>query len=140
MNRRISLAGLASVVAEIPEIITVVRTYKEIDITQYLAAELPLVEIREPEEVPVAELTGQRALQSLEVTLKVWFVNWGDNPLAAYEELMRLLRNKIGANFTLAGETCATWITRISPIDGTMPVFWYEMGLTMHYYLNQKDA
>jgi len=144
-NRRTVLATLKTGLEELKPtyVATVVRTYTEIDITNYLTADLPLIEIQEPPEVSETEMTGRRSIRALEVALRVWFVDWAEDPDATiYEELMRQIRDKIGAKFTLlqAGvpAAIATWIGDTSKIEGEMPVWNFSMGLVLKYYLDQQ--
>ncbi len=136
-NRRDILDTLETKLREVSGIQTVVRTYMNIDMTQYSSSDLPLIEIREPEEATEQEMTGRRSIMSLEMKIKVWFINWGENPTPTYEALMKAIRDKIGEEFHLGGYIQACWITGISPIEGIMPLFWYEMTLRMLYCLNQ---
>lgn len=143
LNRRDALAGLKTTLEELAPatIITVVRTYTEIDITEYNRADLPLIEIQEPEEDADTEMTGQRSIQNLMVKLKVWFFDWAVDPDATiYEALMKAIRDKIGANFKVGNTVIACWVGRISKIGGEMPVWNFETDLVMKYYLNQTAA
>ena len=140
-NRRTVLASLKTVLEELlPTYVTmVVRTYKEIDITNYLVADLPLIEIQEPEESAETEMTGRRSIRALEVMLKVWFVDWAEDPDATiYETLMKAIRDKIGAEFTVDSSAIANWIGDVSKIEGEMPVWNFSMGLVLRYYLDQQ--
>ncbi|TET09092.1 hypothetical protein E3J84_05500 [Candidatus Aerophobetes bacterium] len=144
-NRRTILASLKTALEELSPtyVKTVVRTYTEIDITNYLTTDLSLIEIQEPSEVAETEMTGRRSIRALEVTLRVWFVDWAEDPDATiYEALMKQIRDKVGAKFTLpqAGvpSAIATWIGGTSKIEGEMPVWNFSMGLVLKYYLDQQ--
>jgi len=140
-NRRTILAALKTILEELAPtyITTVVRTYTEIDITNYLTADLPLIEIQEPEESAETEMTNRRSIQNLEATLRVWFVDWAEDPDATiYETLMKQIRDKIGAQFKLDNSAIADWVGAIPKLCGEMPVWNFSMGLLLRYYLNQQ--
>lgn len=140
-NRRTVLANLKTVLEELSPtyVTTVVRTYTEIDITNYLTADLPLIEIQEPPEVSETEMTGRRSIRALEVMLKVWFVDWAEDPDATiYETLAKQVRDKLGAKFTVDQSAIANWIDDVSKIEGEMPVWNFSMGLVLRYYLDQQ--
>lgn len=140
-NRRAVLANLKTALEELSPtyVTTVVRTYTEIDITNYLTTDLPLIEIQEPLEVSETEMPGRRSIRALEVVLKVWFVDWAEDPDATiYETLMKAIRDKIGAKFTVDSSAIATWVGDVLKIEGEMPVWNFSMGLVLKYYLDQQ--
>ena len=144
-NRRTILAALKTILEELAPtyITTVVRTYTEIDITNYLTADLPLIEIQEPEESAETEMTNRRSIQNLEVNLRVWFVDWAEDPDATiYETLMKQIRDKVGSKFALCVDSVpsaiANWVGRVSKVEGEMPVWHFTMDLILRYYLNQQ--
>ena len=140
-NRRDVLAELKIVLEEISEIKTVVRTYleTEFDVTQYAQAELPLVAIPEPVEETDEEMTSQRSMMSLGTKLIIYFQDWDIVPDATiYEALIKLIRDKIGDNFTLNDKATEARIMSVSSVLGTMPVYNFVMELEMKYYLNEQ--
>jgi len=139
-NRRELLAYLATLLGTVAGVITVVRTFIEIDITNYNEAELPLIAIKEPRETPKTEMTSMRAMQDLEIQLKVFFVVWGQNPTDAYETLMKNIRNKLGNDFTLGGYANKTLVKDVSSVFGEMPLYYFLMDLDSEYYLDQKSV
>lgn len=140
-NRREVLLALKTILEEISEVETVVRTYleTEFDITQYATDELPLVAIPEPLEETDEEMTSQRSMMALGTKLIVYFVDWAIDPDATiYEALIKLIRDKIGDNFTLNDKATEARINSVSPVLGTMPVYNFVMELEMKYYLNEQ--
>lgn len=140
-NRRSVLAALKIILEEISEIKTVVRTYleTEFDITQYEQADLPLVAIPEPAEETDEEMTSQKSMMSLGTKLVVYFVDWAIDPDATiYEALIRLIRDKIGGNFTLNDKATEARVMSVSSVLGTMPVYNFVMELEMKYYLDEQ--
>lgn len=138
LNRRAALAQLATNLGAVAEVMTVVRHYAELDITQYTEAELPLIGIKEPGESPDEEMTSMRAVMNLETKLRVYFVCWGINPTATYETLVKAIRDKIGSDFTLTLTATKSLVTDISEIDGEMPLYFFDMDISIKYYLNQQ--
>lgn len=142
-TRRTILAALKLILEELAPtyVTTVVRTYMELDITNYLTADLPLIEIQEPEESAETEMTSRRSIQNLEVTLRVWFFNWAEEPdEAIYETLMKQIRDKIGSEFKIDNTAIADWVGGITKLEGEMPVWNFSMGLILRYYLNQQST
>lgn len=150
LNRRAALAKLKTILEEITEIKTVVRSYggrtvrgagdlESFDITSYTSAQLPLIEIQEPAEDTEQQNTSMRAIMALECTLKLWFVSWAEIPTSAYETLIKKIRDKIGANFKLDNTVTGIWVIEISLVSGELPVYNIEIELAMKYYLNQQD-
>lgn len=140
-NRRDVLAALKIILEQISEIKTVVRTYleTEFDITQYVVSELPLVAIPEPAEETDEEMTSQKSMMSLGTKLIVYFVDWAIDPDATiYEALVKLIRDKIGGNFTLNDKATEARIMSVSSVLGTMPVYNFVMELEMKYYLDEQ--
>jgi hypothetical protein len=139
-NRRDVLAGLKTVLQEITTIKTVVRTYMSIDLLNYSQADLPLVEINEPEETPDPEMTSQREMMDMNLALKCWFLNWGENPTATYESLVKAIRDKIGSNFTLSCAAIECQVGSVSGLEGEMPLFSFKITLRIKYYLDMLSA
>ena len=139
-NRRDVLAQLKIVLDEITEIKTVVRVYleAEFDITQYAQADLPLIAIPEPAEETDEEMTSQRSLMALATKLVVYFIDWAVDPDATkYEALIKKIRDKIGANFTLNDTATEARVMSVSSVLGTMPIYNFVVGMEMKYYLNE---
>ena len=139
-NRRDVLSGLETIISEITSVTTVVRSYKAIDITNYKEADLPLINIIEPAEDTHQDMTSHRAIMLLDVELKVWFVSWAESSADAYETLMKGIRDKIGANFTLDDTVDAAWIDSVTEISGEMPVYSYGISMQIHYYLDATST
>jgi hypothetical protein len=141
-NRRDLLAALAAAIAhdQIPEVITVVRHYGELDITQYSESQLPLIAIKEDSEEPEEECTGMRMMMWLNVPLKVYFVHWGISPDAAYGTLMKAIRDKIGNDPNLNSSSVFTYVRGVSEIGGEMPLYYFNLDLAVRYYASLKDA
>lgn len=139
-NRRDALAALATLIGAITEVKTVRRVSMPIDITQWAESELPLVEIREPDESAASELTNMRQLTSLNIVLRVWFVIWGEVPTTTYETLEKKIRNKIGDNFKLNDTVNGVWVTNISKVDGEMPLYHFDIILRLKLYLELQNA
>ena len=143
-DRRSVLAALKTILEEISEVEeSVVRTYlgTDFDITQYAISDLPLIVISEPAEDTFEEMTSQRSMMSLTAKLMVYFVDWAIDPDATkYEDLVKKIRNKIGANFTLNDTATECRVADISTILGTLPVFNFVIGLEVRYYLNEKNV
>jgi len=60
------LSGLKTILSSVSGIKTVVRTYADLVLSaSYKTTDLPLIEIREPEEYPETELTGMRQMELL---------------------------------------------------------------------------
>lgn len=140
-NRRTILAALKTILEELSPayVKTVVRTYTEIDITNYLTADLPLIEIQEPAEDSDEEMTSRRSIRNLEVVLRVWFFDWAEDPdTVIYETLMKQIRDKIGAEFKIDNTAIADWVGSVSVIAGEMPVWNFSMALILRYYLDQQ--
>jgi len=135
-NRRDVLSGLETIIDAISEVTTTVRTYAPVDILNYKEAEMPLVNIIEPGEDTYQDMTSHRAIMSLGVVLKVWFVSWAEVPTSTYETLMKEIRDAIGANFTLGGAVDAAWVDGVTEISGEMPVYNYGISMQVRYYLN----
>jgi len=137
-NRRTLLANLETALGTVTGITTVLRHYINLDITQYAEAELPLVAIKEPAEENDQELTGRRAMVTLDLNIRLYFVSWGIAPTGTYETLMKSIRDKIGGDFNLTSSSVATWVTDVSAIDGDMPLYFVDIGLRSLYYLKQQ--
>jgi len=140
LNRRDILEGLETLLRTVTGITTVVRGYNEPDIKQYTEAQLPLLYIAEPAESEDKALTGRRQMMNLDPGIRVWFVCWSPEPSAAYEALVKNIRNKIGGNFTVAGTAVGCWVTGVSIVSGTMPLFDFSISLRTLYYLDMLDA
>jgi len=139
-NRRDVLAQLKTVLEEVTEVKTVVRHHGELDITQYSQADLPLIGMQEPAEGTEEEMTSMHSVANLDVVLKVWFLCWGINPTTTYGALMKMIRNKLGANFTVGERAVKVLVGGISKIEGEMPLFWFNITLDIQYYLNQMET
>ena len=143
-NRRDILDSLKTLIESVTGITTVIRTYNEDDealnIEIYATADLPLVEIKEPDEPTYQEMTSHRTLMQLLVDLRVYFVDWNTNVQASYETLMRDIRNKIGDDFKLGNTTIESRVDSISPIEGVLPVRSFGISLELRYYLNEKST
>lgn len=138
-NRRDLLTNLQTALATVSEVTTVIRYYGELDITQYLESELPLIGIKEPTESPEDELTSMRAMMWLELSLKVYFVHWGISPNDTYEALMKAIRDKIGVDPNINFSSVMTYVRGVSDISGEMPLYFFTLDLAVKYYLNLKD-
>lgn len=137
-NRRDVLSGLETIIDEISEVTTVKRSYREINILNYKEEDLPLVNIFEPAEDTHQDMTSHRSIMLLNIMLRVWFVSWAEDSADAYETLMKKIRDKIGANFTLGGTVDAAWIDSVTSIEGEMPVYSYGISMQIRYYLNAQ--
>jgi len=137
-NRRTVLANLITALGNVSGVNTVLRFYINLDITQYTEAELPLIAVKEPAEDNDQELTGRRAMVSLDTKIRLYFVSWGITPTSTYETLMKNIRDEIGGDFNLDSSSVATWVTDVSEIDGDMPLYFVDIGLRSLYYLNQQ--
>jgi len=142
MSRAEVLSNLETILGAVSEIKTVVRSYfgANFDITQYSTTDLPLVVIPEPEETTHQELTSHRAIMNLSLDLIVYFLSWGVSPIDSYESLVKAIRDKIGANFTLNGSATEARVNRISSISGNLPVYWFVIELELRYYLNETST
>lgn len=137
MNRRNILARIGTLMGLVTGVVTVVRSYDGIDPTQYAESAYPIVDIHEPGEENEDELTSMRSMQFLKVVLSVHFVSWGIDPSSTYESLMKNIRDEIGGDFELNGESTATWITDVSLVDSELfPLYSFDIGLMCKYYLN----
>lgn len=140
-NRRNLLANLATALANVSGVTTVVRHYsEELDITQYTESQLPLIGIKEPTEEPEEEMTSMRAMMWLGLNLKVYFVHWGISPDATYETLMKKIRDKIGNDPNLNSSSVFTYVGEVSEISGSLPLYTFTLTLMSRYYLNQQDT
>ena len=137
LNRRTILANLKTVLSEITEVKTVVRSFVDLDIKKYSETELPLISIREPAESPDDELVSMRAMQNLELKLRIYFVYWDAFPLSSYETLTKAIRDKIGSNFTLNSSATKVLVTTVSEIRGEIPLYDFDIVVDIKYYLNQ---
>ncbi len=135
-NRRLVLEELKTQLEAVSGVTTVVRSYGDLDITNYAEAELPLIEIPEPNEPTYTEMTSQRNLMQLEVVLKVWFVDWYTTTQASYETLMKNIRDKIGAKFRLENDAIQCRVDSILKVEGELPLWNYGVVLELKYYLN----
>ena len=140
LNRRAILSGLAAVLAEITEVKTVVRTLLDADMKIYATTVLPLIEVQEPDETEDRSLTSQRQIMFLDTVIRVWFVRWGADPNSTYETLVTKIRNKIGDHFTINETATGAWVTRVTGIEGAMPLYHFDMSIRVKYYLDEKSA
>lgn len=142
LNRRDILSGLATILATVTGIVTVVRSYGEegIDITQYAEAELPLIDIIEPSEDNDEEMTARRSIQFLDTVLRVHFVDWNDDVQSTYETHIKNIRDKVGAGFKVNDSATACWVTDITRVLGEVPLWKIELSLRVKYYLDQLNT
>jgi len=149
LNRRDILSGLETILGTVTGITTVVRSYggganvvrggeEGIDISQYAEAQLPLIDLIEPEELNDEEMTSRRSIQFLDTVLRVYFVDWNDNVQGTYETLVKNIRDKVGAEFRVNGTATACWIVDISKVLGEVPLWNIEFNLRVKYYLDQQ--
>lgn len=137
LNRRAALSQLATTLdTVVTELKTVVRTLQPLDITQYSNSQLPLLEIREPAELPNEELTSMRQLAELTTVLRLYIVVWGESPTTTFENLIKAIRDAIGSNFRLEDKSNAAWVVEVSQVEGRMPLYWIELGVKLLYYLD----
>ena len=134
------LAALKDALAAAAGVKTAVRTYRDMDISNYKEASLPLVEVREPDEIPDEEATSMRQLSSLNATARVWFVTWGESPTTTYEALTKAIRDAIGNNFTLGGKATGCWVVDVSRVEGEMPLYHFDITFRTHYCLNLRNV
>jgi len=134
------LGQLKTTLSAVTGINSVVRSYTELDIKQYSEAELPLIEIVEPSEDPDRELTSQHSLVFFDTKLKIWFVDWNDQPQIIYETIMKRIRDTIGGVFTMECKANACYVTSVAKLEGSVPLYSYEMDLRTKIYLNQKNV
>jgi len=141
-NRRALLTQLAAnlTLGLISEVVTVVRSYMPLEISNYASTDLPLIEIQEMDEEIAEDMISQRQMRSIDIVLRVWFVSWAETPAAAYETLMKNIRNTIAADFTLSGKATECRVGSVSKPAGEMPLYSFEIGLRVHYYLDEKDV
>jgi hypothetical protein len=140
LNRRDLLAQLAATLAGTTGVTTVVRCYETLDILNYTEAQLPLIEIVEPAENVEQQLVSRRQIIAVRLELRVWFVSWAEIPTSTYESLMKNIRNKMAESFTLQQKATGCWVMSIGPIQGTLPVYNFTIGLRMKYYLDETDV
>jgi len=137
-NRRSILSNLETALGNVSGVNTVLRFYTNLDVTQYTEAELPLIAVKEPGEENDTEMTGRRAMVSIDLMIRLYFVTWGINPTSTYETLVKNIRDEIGEDFHLNNKSVATWVTSVSDIDGDMPLYSVDIGLRCLYYQNQQ--
>ena len=140
LNRRDLLSTLKTALESVSGVTSVVRSYADIDILIYKSTELPLINVVEPLEDNFGEETARHSMQFLDLKLKVWFVSWAEVPTSTYETLMKNIRDKLGAEFTLSQTATACWITSIEKLEGEMPVYNFEMSLRAKYHLDQQST
>lgn len=138
-NRRDILSNLATLLGAVTGVTTVVRSLREIDITQYNEAQLPLVNLIEPDEDSAGEMTSMRSLMGLNPMVSVFFIRWGEDPDSTYENLEKNIRDQIGDNFTINGTCSGAWVTSVSPVTGEMPLFRFDIEISCEYYANLKN-
>jgi len=141
LTRRATLAAFATLMEEISEITTVVRSLRPIDPKQYAQAELPLLNIVEPEEDVKEEEIGMHSLQELTLDgFRLYFLNWGETPSATYETLIKRVRDKLGDNFKVSNTATAALIGSISAVQGRMPLYWVDVEVRIEYYMAQTNT
>lgn len=140
-NRRTLLASLKTVLEAVTGITTVVRHYAEVlDVSKYKEADMALIAIHEPSEVAEEELTSMRAMQWLEIKLRVYFMDWELVVGATYETLLKNIRDAIGADPRLNSSTVFTYVGSISAVEGEMPLYSFTVELKSRYYLDQTST
>lgn len=140
-NRRTLLADLKTLLEGVTGVVTVVRHYsEELDISKYKENKLPLIAIREPSEIAEEELTSMRAMQWLEVNLKIYFIDWELVVGSTYETLLKNIRDKIGNDPRLNSSSVFTLVGAISAVGGEMPLYMFTMALKCRYYLDQTTT
>lgn len=140
LNRRDIGSNVKTVLDAVSEVKTVVRTNARIDIANYYSSDLPLVEIMEADESPDVELTGRRQMSFLDLTLRVYFLEWGEFPNTTYETLIKKIRNAIGNNFNLNDTANGAWVVGVGEIQGTMPLYSLDIKVRVKYYLELTDV
>jgi len=140
LNRRALIAKLATTLGEITGLMTVVRTYADVDMTLYNEAELPLANVVEPAEEVFENESTQRSMMSLSLRVRIWFVTWGINPTSTYENLVKAIRDKIGEHFTLDQTATKCQVDSVSGISGEMPLYYFDVVLETRYHLNEKNT
>lgn len=139
-NRRELLAELKTSLESTTGVVTVVRCYEDLDILNYAEASLPLIEIKEPAESVAQQMVGRQQIIRMGLSLRVWFVSWAEIPTSTYETLMKNVRDKIAGNFTLSQKATGVWVTDIGPIQGMLPVYWFQVGLMAKYCLEEINT
>jgi hypothetical protein len=117
-----------------------VRTYQDIDITQYTEAQLPLLNIKEPRDSAFEEHTSAHSTQQLDCLIRCYFVSWAEVPTATYEALTKAIRDKVAANFTLSGCASEMIVNEVSEIQGELPIYFFDFTLELRYYLSQQNT
>lgn len=134
------MGALADIFSEVIGVTTVAPSYKDVDITNYNEADLPLAEIQEPDETPDVEATGMRQVMLLDVKIRIWFADWCEQPTLVYNGLLKAIRDEVGNNFTLNGTATACWVTEVSKVEGETPLYHFDITLRTKYYLNMKET
>lgn len=135
-NRREALAALKTVLEEISEIKTVVRTYKEAEfgITQHAQADLPLIIIPEPAEETYEEMTSQHSMMSLLTKLMVYFLDWDTVPDATRQVLELLESGYVDCIATDIGKQVKDDDVEIGELlayDNTLRKWWIRSASTI---------
>lgn len=140
-NRRDLLANLKIALEAVTGVTTVVRHYaEELDVSKYKERDMPLIAIHEPSEAAEEELTSMRAMMWLEVSLKVYFMDWELVVGSTYETLLKNIRDAIGADPRLNSSTVFTYVGDISAVIGEMPLYSFTIELKSRYYLDQTST
>ncbi len=141
-NRRSVLTAFAALMDAIAVVTTVVRTYRPVDIKQYTRAELPLINIVEPEEEPEDHLTSMREIAMLTLNMRLYFVHFAEIPDPTYGGLVKAIRDKIGNNFRVSNTATSALIDSITVIseDSTMPLYWMDFEVAIKYYLDEQST
>lgn len=139
-NRRDLVAGIATVLGEVTELKTVVRSYVDVDATQYAEAAYPLAAVIDPPEDVFEDETSRHAVMDLTVRVNVMFVAWGASPSATYEALVKAVRDKIGAHFTLHDKAIKCQVDAVSEVKGEMPLYNFDITLNARYHLNEQST
>ena len=137
-NRRDVLSNLKIALEAVTGVAIVIRHYaEELDVSKYKEADMALIAIHEPSEVAEEELTSMRAMQWLEIQLKVYFMDWELVVGATYEALLKNIRDKIGSDPRINSTSVFTYVGAISAVAGEMPLYSFTMTLRSRYYLDQ---
>lgn len=141
-NRRSVLAAFAVLMDTISQVTTVVRTYRPIDIKQRVQADLPLLNIVEPEEEPEDHLTSMREIAWLTLNMRLYFVHFAEVPDPTYGGLVKAIRDKIGNNFRVSNTATSALIESITTIseDSMMPLYWMDFEVAIKYYLDEQST
>ena len=141
-NRRSVLAAFAILMDAISQVTTVVRTYRPIDITQRVQADLPLLNIIEPDEEPEEHMTSMREMAWLTLNMRLYFLHWEETPNPTYGGLVKAIRDKVGDSFRVSNTATSALIESITTIseDSEMPLYWMDFEVAIKYYLDEQNT